>query len=199
MRVVRVSKRELLDRAGGAARDCVLEIPSTALNRTVSLLDLVAPVDSQESLIVMLDHVTDPHNLGAVLRSADQFGVDGVVLPDRRAADITPVVVKTSSGASAYVPVARVKNLATAARELKDHGYWIYGADMSGERADTANLTGRIAVILGSEGSGLSQLLRERSDGLVSLPTAGHVDSLNVSVAAGILMYEIRRQQKWFD
>lgn len=192
-----VSRKSLRQRAGESARDCALLVAPD--RQTTATLESISNPEAGDSLIIVLDHVTDPHNLGAILRSADLFGADGVIVPDRRSADITPVVVQSSAGAAGHVPVVRVSNLARAVQTLKEREYWIYGADMSGQRADTVDLSGRVVAILGSEGHGLSELLRNRSDALVSLPAAGHVDSFNVSVAAGILMYEIRRQQKWFD
>jgi len=196
--VDRVDRRALQDLAGPAARDCALEIPPGSVSSSMSLDAVIEAAEESNSLVVMLDHVTDPHNLGAVIRSADQFGVDGLVLPDRRSADITPVVVQSSAGATSHVRIARVTNLAAAIEQLKAAGYWIYCADMDGERADRLDLSGRIVIILGAEGRGVSRLIRERSDVVVSVPAAGHVDSFNVSVAAGILLYEVRRQQNWF-
>lgn len=147
------------------------------------------------ALILLLDEINDPHNLGAILRSADQFGVELVVIPTRRAARETATVLKTSSGASQYVRVESVPNLAGAMEAAKEAGFWIYGADLAGERVDRVRLAGRVALVLGSEGGGLRRLVRERCDALVRIPAAGHVDSFNVSVAAGILMFEVRRQQ----
>lgn len=194
----RVSSHELGKLAGALARDCALRVSSAPIrNRTVATI--VAPPARASSLVLLLDHITDPHNFGAILRSADQFGADGVITTERRSADVTAVVMQSSAGAAAHVPVARVKNLSAAIEELKKSDYWVFGADMSGERADRTRLEGRVAIILGAEGAGLSRLARERSDGLIAVRASGHADSLNVSVAAGILLYEIRRQQGWFD
>jgi 23S rRNA (guanosine2251-2'-O)-methyltransferase len=146
-------------------------------------------------LVLALDGITDVHNLGALLRSADLFFLDAVILPPRRTARDSDVVAKISSGASAFVPLLEAPNLARALRDLKESGFWIYGADMQGRPAPETKLEGPIALVLGNEGKGLSRLVRETCDALISIPAAGHVDSFNVSVAGGILLYEIRRQQ----
>ena len=165
----------------------------------MSLSDIVAPAGVETSVIVLLDHVTDPQNLGAILRCADQFRVDGVVLPERRTAAITPAVLQSSAGSAHHVRLVRVANLAHAVESLKSADYWVYGADMQGDRADATNLTGRVGLVMGAEGTGLSRLIRDRSDALIRVPAAGHADSFNVSVATGILLYEIRRQQGWLE
>ncbi len=164
-------------------------------HRPAGLRERLGLISSPTSLILLLDEINDPHNLGAILRSADQFGVELAVLPTRRVARQSPAVVKSSAGASLYVPLASVPNLASGLEAVKEAGFWAYGADLSGRRLEEVRFEGRVALVLGSEGSGLRRLVRERCDQLVRIPTAGHVDSLNVSVAAGILMHEIRRQQ----
>jgi 23S rRNA (guanosine2251-2'-O)-methyltransferase len=150
--------------------------------------------ERKQALVLLLDEITDPHNYGAILRCADQFGVDLVISRNRRSAKHAEVIAKTSSGASAWVPQAETANLVRAALTLKEAGFWIYGADMEGETAYKLDLRGRIALVLGSEGAGLSRLIREHCDGFASLPSLGRLDSLNVSVAAGALLYEVRRQ-----
>lgn len=151
--------------------------------------------DGSPALVVVLDSITDPHNYGAILRSCDQFGVDLVIVGNRRSAKDAEIVSKTSAGAIAWVPLAAVPNLVRAATSLKDAGFWIYGADMKGKPARDLDLKGRTALIMGSEGAGISRLLRETCDAMVSIPSKGKVDSLNVSVAAGVLLYEAVRQQ----
>lgn len=146
------------------------------------------------AMVIMLDHIEDPHNLGAILRSADVFAADLVIMPERRAAKETDTVARASAGAVAYVPVATVPNLARAVELLKAAGFWTYAADMGGQNLPESELSGRIAVVMGGEGSGVSRLLKERCDGALSIPQFGHIDSLNVSVAAGVLMYELRRR-----
>ncbi len=152
------------------------------------------PGAPERSFVVVLDHIEDPHNLGAVLRSADVFAADLVVVPERRAAKETDTVARSSAGAVSYVPTASVPNLARALERLKEAGYWTYAADMGGQPLPEADLPDRVALVLGAEGSGVSRLLKERCDGALSIPQYGHVDSLNVSVAAGVLMYELRRR-----
>lgn len=148
------------------------------------------------ALVLVLDGITDPHNLGAILRSADQFGVDLVVIPERRSVQANETVVRVSSGAAQYVPIAVVTNIAREIETLKEHGFWVYGADMSGEVSYDMDYTHRSAIVMGSEGDGLSQLVRKRCDIITSIPMQGHIDSLNVSVATGILLYEYRRRQR---
>ena len=145
------------------------------------------------ALVLILDGITDPHNLGAILRSADQFGVDLVMIPERRAVQANETVVKVSSGAAQYVPISVVTNLTREIKLLKDNGFWIYGADMAGEDSYSMAFPRRTAIVMGSEGDGISQLVRKNCDHIISIPMQGHIDSLNVSVAAGILLYEFRR------
>jgi 23S rRNA (guanosine2251-2'-O)-methyltransferase len=147
------------------------------------------------ALVLALDGLTDPQNLGAILRSADLLGAAFVVLPSRRSAQETATVARVSAGASAYVPLVVVPNLATALGRLKEREFWVYGADARGEPCTGLDLSGRVCLVLGGEGAGMHRLVRERCDALVAIPSIGHVDSFNVSVAAGILMYEVRRQQ----
>jgi 23S rRNA (guanosine2251-2'-O)-methyltransferase len=151
--------------------------------------------DCRDTLVVILDEITDPHNYGAILRSCDQFGVDLVISGKRRNAKHAGVISKTSAGAVSWVPQAEAANLARAAEDLKKAGFWIYGADTEGEPVCKKDLRGRTALVLGGEGTGISRLLRERCDGLVGIPSEGRIDSLNVSVAAGVLLYEARRQR----
>ena len=142
----------------------------------------------------VLDSVTDPHNVGAIIRSCDQFGVDLIVLPERRGAKDGEVIGRSSAGANAWVPTAIVPNLVRAVQQLKEAGYWVYGADAGGTKLTECNLSGKIVVIMGSEGTGISRLLTEQCDGILSIPTCGKLDSLNVSVAAGVLLYELSKQ-----
>lgn len=151
--------------------------------------------DESPRLVLVLQEVTDPHNLGAVLRIADQFAADAVLITQRRSASVNATVSKVSSGADQFVSVYEVGNLVRGLDQLKDVGFWIYGADMGGKDAHTHDLRGKTALVLGSEGRGLGKLVESRCDALISIPTGGNIDSLNVSVAAGILAYEVRRQQ----
>lgn len=152
----------------------------------------------QKASVLVLDKVTDPHNVGAIIRSCDQFGASLVVLPEHNSAnDIegNEVIGRTSAGASAWVPVAIVNNLVRAVEELKEAGFWIYGADAGGQTLGTIDFPEKTCIIMGSEGSGISQLLEKKCDSIVSIPTCGKIDSLNVSVAAGVLLYELYRRQ----
>lgn len=152
----------------------------------------------ETALILILDSITDPHNYGAILRSADQFGVDLVIIPDRKSVKESSIVSVTSAGASSYITQVLVPNLSRAIDFLKTRGFWVYGTDLHGTPVHQINLQGKIALVMGSEGKGLRSLVKEKCDVCVNIPTTGHIDSLNVSVAAGILLYEIRRQQGFY-
>ncbi len=147
-------------------------------------------------LVVLLDGVEDPHNLGAVIRSAEAAGAHGVIIPRDRAVGVTPMVEKAAAGGASYLPVARVTNIARTMEALKAHGLWLFGATgQAGQEYTGANLTGPSALVLGSEGKGLRRLTQEKCDFLIRIPMHGKVSSLNVSVAAGILLFEARRQR----
>jgi 23S rRNA (guanosine2251-2'-O)-methyltransferase len=152
--------------------------------------------ERRDVLVVILDEITDPHNYGAILRSCDQFAVDLVISRNRRSAKYADVISKTSAGAVSWVPQAETANLPRAAQDLKDAGFWIYGAEMGGDAPAARDLKGRCALILGAEGTGISRLLRENCDAMLGIPSYGKLDSLNVSVAAGVLLYEVLRQRK---
>ena len=151
---------------------------------------------AKDVLVLILDEITDPHNYGAILRSCDQFGVDLVISRNHRNAKHAGIVAQTSAGAASWVPAVEIANLPRAVRLLKDAGFWIYGADMNGEVLYKKDLRGRTAIVLGSEGEGISRLLRENCDGMIAIPSVGRIESLNVSVAAGVLLYEVIRQRK---
>ncbi len=191
----RVGTHEL-DRIASDHRGIALAVEDQRVSKEISIESFLSDLgDKPDSLVVILDEITDPHNFGAILRSCDQFGVDLVVTRNKRTAKHADIVSKTSAGASAWIPSAETANLHRAIEDLKEAGFWIYGADMDGETVYNMKLKGRIALIMGSEGSGLGRLLRESCDGLISIPGYGKVDSLNVSVAAGILLYEVKRQR----
>jgi 23S rRNA (guanosine2251-2'-O)-methyltransferase len=196
IRVDRAGSRDL-DRISPEHRGIALETPELETEGAeLSLEEFLAGLEGRENAFaVILDEITDPHNYGAILRSCDQFGVDLVITRSRRTAKNAPVVAQTSAGAVSWVPAAEVPNLPRAVASLKDAGFWIYGAEAAGETVYKKDLRGRIALILGGEGSGITRLLRENCDGLLAIPSRGRVDSLNVSVAAGVLMYEITRQR----
>ena len=152
---------------------------------------------SPEPLILVLDGVTDPRNLGAVLRAADGVGTSGVVVPKNRAAGVTAAAVKASAGASEHVRVARETNLRRAIEKMKEAGLWMYAADAAGTPYTELDLAGPIGLVFGSEGRGVRRLVREACDGEVSIPMLGNIGSLNISVAAAVLLYEVRRQRGW--
>lgn len=145
--------------------------------------------------IIITDELEDPHNLGAILRTAEACGVDGVIIPKRRNVGLTSIVAKTSAGAVEYVPVARVPNIVSVIEELKDKGVWFYAADMDGQDWCSTDFSGAVGLIVGSEGNGVSRLVKEKCDFTVSLPMQGKINSLNASVAASVLCYEIARQR----
>lgn len=145
--------------------------------------------------IVLLDNIEDPHNLGAIIRTANLAGAHGVIIPKRRAVGLTATVAKTSAGALNYTPVAKVTNLGQTIDDLKKEGMWFVCADMGGETMYQLNLTGAIGLVIGNEGEGVSRLIKEKCDFVASIPMKGDIDSLNASVAAGVLAYEIVRQR----
>jgi 23S rRNA (guanosine2251-2'-O)-methyltransferase len=149
----------------------------------------------EDPFLIFLDNIEDPHNLGAIIRTANLAGAHGVVIPKRRAAGLTATVAKTSAGALNYTPVAKVTNLTKTMQELKEQGMWFVCADMGGTTMYDLNLTGPIGLVIGNEGSGVGKLVRETCDFVASIPMHGEIDSLNASVACGVLAYEIVRQR----
>lgn len=186
-----VDDKRLDDMARGARHQGVVASVDATIPHTTLTDVLEHPHEAP--LLLVLDGVTDPHNLGACLRSADAFGVHAVVVPKDRAVGVNATVAKAASGAADTVPVIAVTNLARALRELKDAGVWIVGAESSGESLFTADLAGPLAWVLGAEGEGLRRLTRESCDRMVGIPTMGSVESLNVSVAAGVCLFATRR------
>lgn len=169
-----------------------------ACKETVQLERLfeIAEERGEPPFFVICDQLEDPHNLGAILRTAEAVGSHGVIIPKRRSVGLTSTVSKASAGAVEYMPVARVPNLVSAIQELKKRGVWVYGLDMDGETWCGTNLRGPVAVVVGSEGQGLGRLVKEQCDQIVSLPMLGRINSLNASVACGILLYEVCRQRQ---
>ena len=149
----------------------------------------------EDPFIILLDNIEDPHNLGAIIRTANLAGAHGVIIPKRRAVGLTATVARTSAGALNYTPVAKVTNLAKTMEELKEQGLWFVCADMGGESMYKLNLKGSIGLVIGNEGDGVSRLVKENCDFVASIPMKGDIDSLNASVAAGVLAYEIVRQR----
>lgn len=150
---------------------------------------------NESPFIVMAENIEDPHNLGAIIRSAECAGAHGIIIPKRRSSGLTYVVSKASAGAIEYIPIVRVTNIVSTIGKLKDMGVWVFGADMAGETWCQTSFSGPVALVIGNEGYGLSKLVKEKCDNIVSLPLSGSISSLNASVAAGILMYEISRQK----
>lgn len=159
--------------------------------------DILAAAEAkgEPPFIIILDGIEDPHNLGAILRTANQVGAHGVIIPKRRAVGLTPTVARTSAGAINYTPVAKVTNISNTMKELKDKGMWFVCADMDGTVMYDMNLTGPIGLVIGNEGEGVSQLVKKNCDMVASIPMKGDIDSLNASVATGVLAYEILRQR----
>lgn len=155
----------------------------------------LAEEKGQDPFIILLDNIEDPHNLGAIIRTANLAGAHGVIIPKRRASGLTATVAKTSAGALNYTPVAKVTNLVKTMEELKEKGLWFVCADMGGESMYKLNLKGPIGLVIGNEGEGVGRLVRETCDFIASIPMQGDIDSLNASVAAGVLAYEIVRQR----
>ena len=166
---------------------------NTQINALCDAVEKELTEKGEEPLVVVLDQVTDPHNLGAIIRSSECAGAHGVVIPERRAAGLTPACEKAAAGALAHLPVARVKNLNRALEELKRAGLWIVAAALEGENALTADLSGPLALVIGSEGEGISRLTLSLCDRRVTLPMLGKISSLNASVAAGVLLYQVVR------
>ncbi len=188
-------EKHLLDRmAEGALHQGI--IASVAPYAYADLDDILDRLADREPLLVLLDGINDPHNLGAIIRSADAAGAHGVVIPSRRAASVTPVAARASAGAVEHVPVARVTNIAVTIDMLKERGIWVAGADpAAGQLFWDAPLDGPLAVVVGGEDRGISRLVREKCDILVRLPMAGRVNSLNASVAAALVLFEAVRQR----
>lgn len=190
-----VPRDEVTRLAGTAAHQGVAAL--TAAKEYADLPELLGAKRGAHRLLVLLDGVEDPHNLGAILRTADAAAADGIVIPDRRAVGVTATVAKASAGASEYVPVAKVGNLNRAIEELKAANVWTVGLDERGSKSyDQVDYKMDCAIVLGAEGHGLHEQVRKKCDFLVSIPMLGRVPSLNVSVAAGVVLYEVVRQRR---
>ena len=193
---VRFEGREHLNRmAKTATHQGVVAV--TAEKKYIDLDDVLARKRGQHAFVLVLDGVEDPHNLGALLRTADAAGADGVVIPERRAVGVNATVVKSSAGAAEHVPVAKVTNIARTIEELKEKNIWVVGLDERGDRFhDQIDYKMDCAIVLGAEGHGLHDLVRKKCDFLVKIPMLGSVPSLNVSVAGAVVMYELERQRR---
>ena len=190
-----VAAQKLDGMAAGTPHQGVVLTLSAAEYAEVSDILARAEEKGEKPFVIIADEVEDPHNLGALIRTAETAGAHGVIIPKRRGVGLTAAVFKTSAGAASHLPVARVANLASTVEELKEQGLWVYGCDMEGENWCEVNFEGGVALIVGSEGRGMSRLLKEKCDVMVSLPMQGEISSLNASVAGGIIMYEVARQR----
>lgn len=188
------SKKDLNEMTDGAVHQgFVLRVAAFPY---ADLATILAKAEQEDNpLLLVLDGLTDPHNFGSILRTADATNVTGVIIPKHRAVGVTPVVAKTSTGAVAHVPIARVTNLSQTIDQLKAQGFWIFGTDMAGTPSHKWNTTGKLALIIGNEGRGMSANLKKQVDEMITIPMNGHVQSLNASVAAGLLMYEVFRNR----
>ncbi len=194
--MISYADRSTLDRMakGGAHQGVVAFVSDFEYCNVQDILDAAAE-KSEEPFLVVLDGIEDPHNLGAIIRTADTVGAHGIIIPKRRAVMVTPAAEKSSAGASAYVKVARVSNIAQTLETLKKQGIWTVATDMDGNLYTKTDLKGPVAVVIGGEGSGISRLVKETCDFCVSIPMRGNVNSLNASNAAAVLMYEVLRQR----
>jgi 23S rRNA (guanosine2251-2'-O)-methyltransferase len=191
---VRFEDRQQIDRLVGTREH--QGVAALGAAKPAAELEDLLRLKTGHGLLVLLDGIEDPHNLGALVRTSLAAGANGVIIPERRAAGLTDTVERASAGALAHLPVARVKNLVRAMEEMKEAGYWLVGLDERADKTYTAvDLKGSVGIVLGREGEGLHELTRKRCDFLVSIPTTGPVRSLNVSVAAGVMLFETVRQR----
>lgn len=181
--------------ADGGSHQGVVAVGACAEYVSVEDILEISKKKGTKPFIIICDEIEDPHNLGAIIRTAETAGADGIIIPKRRSASLNQTVYKTSAGAASWMPVARVSNIAAAIDTLKENGVWIYGTDASGENYTQTDLTGSMALVIGSEGFGMGRLIKEKCDFLLKLPMYGKVTSLNASVAGGIFMYEAVRQR----
>lgn len=187
-------KKTLSDMTGGAVHQgFVLRVSEFAYSELSVIMDKAE--QEENPLVLILDGLNDPHNFGSILRTADATQVTGVIIPKHRAVGVTPVVAKTSTGAVEHIPIARVTNLSQTLDKLKEAGFWVFGTDMDGTPSHKWNTAGKVALIIGNEGKGISANIKKQVDEMITIPMSGHVQSLNVSVAAAVLMYEVYRNR----
>jgi len=179
---------------GGNHQGVALAVASHKYSTVEEILDL-SKERNEAPFIIICDDLEDPHNLGAIIRTAEACAVHGIIIPKRRSVSLNATVAKSASGALEYMKVAKVTNLVSVIDELKEQGVWVYGADMNGSNWCEQDFTGGCALVIGSEGKGIGRLVREHCDAIISLPMKGKINSLNASVAAGVLMYEVSRQR----
>ncbi|WP_302401494.1 23S rRNA (guanosine(2251)-2'-O)-methyltransferase RlmB [Neglectibacter timonensis] len=193
--VKETDSRKLDQLCGGAVHQGVVAVAAVKEYAQVEDIFALAADRGEPPFLIVCDELEDPHNLGAVIRTAECAGAHGVIIPKRRSVGLTYAVGKASAGAVEHLPVARVQNLPSLLDELKEKGVWVYAADMDGTPWCETDFTGPVALVIGSEGSGVGRLVKEKSDFVISLPMKGRINSLNASVAAGILCYEVSRQR----
>ena len=193
--VLKVEKAALDRLAQGQAHQGVAAYISPYAYSELEDIFALAEARGEEPFILILDNLEDPHNLGAIMRSAECAGAHGIIVPKRRACGLTEVVAKASAGAIEYMPCVKVTNIAQTIEELKARGVWVAACDMGGQMYYEAELTGKLAVVIGSEGFGISKLVRDKCDFVVSMPMVGKITSLNASNAAAVILYEVRRQR----
>lgn len=194
--VIEADRRKLDDMCAGGNHQGIVAMAAMRDYVSIDEILALAAEKGESPLIAVCDGVEDPHNLGAIIRSAECAGFHGIVIPKRHSATLTATVVKSSAGATEYLPVAKVSNLATAIEELKEKGVWVYGADMDGSTYYETDLTGAVAIVMGSEGKGLSRLVEEKCDFRLSIPLYGKINSMNVSAAAAVLFCEAAKQRR---
>lgn len=193
IRIDRVPERELDRMAEGHHHQGVVAYTAAGTYTDFERI-LQAVQEKRKALLVILDEIEDPQNLGAIIRTAECAGASGVILPKRRSAGLSPAAVKASAGATEYIPCARVSNLASAIEELKKRGFWIGCCDMGGDNLFAADLPEKIALVIGNEGRGVGRLIREKCDFALSIPLYGKIESLNASAAAAVVLYEVVRR-----
>lgn len=191
IRVKEVDSKKLDYMCSGGTHQGIAAVGAVCEYKELDDIFSLASERGEDPFIIILDEIEDPHNLGAIIRTAECAGAHGVIIPNRRSAGLSYTVGKTAAGAVEYVPVVRVPNIPSVIETLKDKGVWVFGADMNGEDYRKCNFKGPVALVIGNEGKGIGRLVREKCDVIVSLPMKGKINSLNASVAAGILMYKI--------
>ena len=189
IRIETLSKFDMDKKVSGLHQGIILNVED------YKYADIYDIISDEDSLIVMLDHIEDPHNFGAIIRSCEAAGVDGIIIPSDRSVEVNATVIKTSVGTTEKMPIARVTNLNSTIKLLKDKGYWIFGTDMDGEDYTKLDYKGKSCIICGSEGYGMSKLTKENCDFIASIPMKGEVNSLNASVATAIIVFEAVKQR----
>lgn len=185
-----LEKKQLDQLANGNHQGIIVSVPDYQYSALEDLLKQENP------FLILLDHLEDPHNLGAIIRTAEAAGVDGIVIPKNRSVTVNATAIKTSAGAYKNMKIALVTNLKQTIESLKENGFWIVGTDMEGTNFETIDYRGKIAIVIGNEGNGMSRLVKESCDFIASIPMRGKINSLNASVAAGIMIYEAVKQRK---